>query len=112
MDNKEILEKAGSKKAVIGEYENKGIAKSNWISIIVAGILSLAFIITFGALKMREVCFAIAAICFTWASVFYFCQYFVAERKRVGIVIGAILEAMGAVAMIVLFALCVVGVIV
>ncbi len=112
MDNKEVLEKASSKKAVVGEYEDKGIAKSNWISIIVAGVLAVAFIITFGALRMREVCFAIAAICFTWASVFYFCQYFVAERKRVGILIGAFLEGAGAITMLVLFILCVVGVIV
>ena len=79
MDNKEILEKVSGKKAYVGEYENQGINKSNWISIIVAGIVAVVFIIVFGALRMKEVCFAIGAICFTWACVFYFCQYFIAK---------------------------------
>ena len=111
MDNKEFLEKVSGKKAYVGEYENQGINKSNWISIIVAGIVAVVFIIVFGALRMKEVCFAIGAICFTWACVFYFCQYFVAKRKKVGILIGAILETFGAVVMTVNFALTVVGVI-
>ena len=111
MDNKEILEKVSGKKAYVGEYENQGINKSNWISIIVAGIVAVVFIIVFGALRMKEVCFAIAAICFTWACVFYFCQYFIAGRRFAGILIGAILEAVGMVAMTTLFALTVTGVI-
>ena len=111
MDNKEILEKVSGKKTYVGEYENQGINKSNWISVIATGIVAVVFIIVFGALNMKEVCFAIAAICLTWACVFYFCQYFIAKRKKVGILIGAILETFGAVVMIVNFALTVVGVI-
>ena len=111
MDNKEILEIASGKKAVVGEYENQGISKSNWISVICTGIVAVAFIIVFACLNMKEVCFAIGAICFTWASVFYFCQYFVAGRRFAGILIGAILEAIGMITMTTLFALTVAGVI-
>jgi uncharacterized integral membrane protein len=111
MDNKEILERASGKKSYVGEYETQGINKSNWASVIATGIVAVAFIIVFACLNMKEVCFAIGAICFTWASVFYFCQYFVAGRRFAGILIGAVLEALGVVAMITCFALTVVGVI-
>ncbi len=111
MEREEVLQKAQNKKTVIGEYENQQISKSNWISIIVAGIVALAFIITFGALGMRAVCFAIGGICFSWATTFYFCQYFIAKRKHVGILIGAIAELLGALVMIVNFILSIVGVI-
>jgi hypothetical protein len=73
--------------------------------------VAVAFIIVFACLNMKEVCFAIGAICFTWASVFYFCQYFVAGRRFAGILIGAILEAIGMITMTTLFALTVTGVI-
>ena len=53
---------------------------------------------------------AIGAICFTWASVFCFCQYFVAKRKYFGILLGAILEAAGAITMLVFFVLRATGV--
>ena len=111
MDNKEILEIASGNKAVVGEYENQGISKSNWISVICTGVVAVAFIIVFACLNMKEVCVAIGAICFTWASVFYFCQYFVAGRRFAGILIGAILEAIGMITMTTLFALTVTGVI-
>ena len=39
MDKKEVLEKAGAKKSVIGEMEKQKTNKGNWISIIAAGIL-------------------------------------------------------------------------
>lgn len=110
MDNKEILEKAKSKKAIIGEMEKTKIDKSNWIAVIAACIVALAFIIIEGALGHRAECFAIGAICFTWASVFYFCQYFIAKRP-VGVLIGAILESFGALIMITNFILSTVGVI-
>ena len=111
MDNKEIIERASSKKSYVGEYEAQGINKSNWASIIATGIVAVVFIIVFAILNMKEVCFAIGAICFTWASVFYFCQYFVAGRRFAGIMIGAVLEAIGMVTMTTLFALTVTGVI-
>ena len=111
MDNKEIIERASSEKSYVGEYETQGINKSNWASVIATGIVAVVFIIVFAILNMKEVCFAIGAICFTWASVFYFCQYFVAGRRFAGIMIGAVLEAIGMVAMTTLFALTVTGVI-
>ena len=111
MNREEILEKAQSKKVQVGEYENQKIAKSNWISVIVTGIVALAFIIVFGALGHKEVCFAIGGICFSWATTFYFCQYFVAKRKHIGILLGAIGELLGAIIMILNFILSVVGVI-
>jgi hypothetical protein len=53
MNNKEILKKTSSKKALVGEYENQGINKSNWISVIATGIMAGVFIIVFGALNMK-----------------------------------------------------------
>ncbi|MBQ8177673.1 MAG: hypothetical protein IJ033_00620 [Clostridia bacterium] len=111
MERDEVLQKAQSKKAVVGEYENQKISKSNWISVIVTGIIALAFIIVFGALGQKAVCFAIGGICFSWATTFYFCQYFIAKRKHIGILLGAIGELLGAIIMILNFILSVVGVI-
>ena len=54
--------------------------------------------------------FAIAAICFCWASIFYFCQYFIAKRPW-QVLIGAILEAIGSLIMITNFILANIGVI-
>jgi len=48
--------------------------------------------------------YAIGAVCFTWASVFYFCQFFIAKRPY-GVLIGAILESIGAITMITLYVL-------
>ncbi|MBQ8909315.1 MAG: hypothetical protein IJY90_03420 [Clostridia bacterium] len=110
MDKQEILKKAQSKKAVVGEMEQRKIDKSNWIAVIVAGIFAVAFIIVFGALGLRECIWAIAAICFIWASVFYFCQYFLAKRPA-GVLIGAVLEGLGACIMIANFILDLTGVI-
>ena len=111
MEREEILQKASSKKAQIGEYENQKINKSNWISVIVTGIVAVAFIIVFAILQLKSVCFAIGAICFTWATTFYYCQYFIAKRKHWGILLGATLELLGALIMITNFILTTVGVI-
>ena len=111
MEREEILQKVSSKKAQIGEYENQKIAKSNWISVIVTGVIALAFICLFGALGLKSVCFAIGGICFSWATTFYFCQYFVAKRKHIGILLGAIGELFGALIMITNCILAIVGVI-
>lgn len=111
MEREEILKKASSKKAQVGEYENQKIAKSNWISVIVTGIVALAFICLFGALGLKSVCFAIGGICFSWATTFYFCQYFIAQRKHIGILLGAIGELFGVLVMITNCILAIVGVI-
>lgn len=109
MEREEILEKASKKKAVVGEMEKSKINKSNWIAIIVAGIIAVVFMIIEGALGHFSAIYAIGAICFTWASVFYFCQYFIAKRPF-GVLIGAILEGLGAVIMLTLYILFNVGV--
>ena len=109
MEKEEILEKA-KKKHPVGEMETAKINKSNWIALIVAGILAVALIIVEGAMKHYTAIYAIAFICFTWASVFYFCQFIVAKRHYAGILIGAVLDEIGAIAMLTLYILYNVGV--
>ena len=103
MNKEEILEKA-KKKHPVGEMEEKKISKSIWISLIVTIVMAVALLITEGYLGHFSAIFAIAAICFTWASVFYFCQYFVAKRPW-QVLIGAVLEGLGGIAMLVLYIL-------
>ena len=110
MEKEEILEKAQNKKDVVGEMERAKINKSNWIAVISACIVALAFIIIEGVLGHHSAIFAIAAVCFAWASVFYFCQYFIAKRP-VGVLIGAILEFLGAAIMITNYILYNIGII-
>ncbi len=110
MEKEEVLEKVQNKKAVVGEMEKEKINKSNWIALVIACFVAVTFMIVEGALGRRSVIFAIGAICFSWASVFYFCQYFIAKRPK-GVLIGAILETLGACIMITNYVLCLVGVI-
>ncbi len=111
MEREEILERVGTKKAVVGEMEKAKINKSCWIGNIVSVILAVVLIVVEGVFAHRSSIYAIASICFTWASVFYFCQYFIAKRPK-GVLIGGILEGLGAVTMITLFILTLCGVIV
>ena len=110
MEREEILEKAKSKKAIVGEMEKTKIDKSNWIAVIATMIVAVAFIVVEACLCHRASCFAIGAICFSWASVFYFCQYFIAKRPK-GVLVGAVLETLGALIMITNYILVNVGVI-
>lgn len=109
MEKDEILKRAQSNKDVIGEMERKKTSKANWIAVICTGILAVIFMITEGIRGNRPPIYALAAVCFTWASVFYFCQYFVAKRPW-QVLIGAVLEAIGAITMIVLYVLFSLGV--
>lgn len=102
MNNKEILEKVKSKKVYVGEMEQAKINKSCWIGNIAACVLAVVLMIIEGALGHFTAIYALASVCFTWASVFYFCQFFIAKRP-VGVLVGAVLEALGAVAMIVVY---------
>ncbi len=111
MDNKEILEKVSKKKAHVGEMESAKINKSCWIAVIVACILGLGFIIVEGILEHFTAIFAISGVMYTWASVFYFCQFFVAKRRFVGIIIGGTLHGLAAVAMVIFYILFSLGVI-
>ena len=104
LEREEILEKATKKKVVVGEMEKAKINKSNWISLIVAGIFAVILMVVEGVLGHFTAIYALASVCFMWASVFYFCQYFIAKRPY-GVLIGAILEGLGAIAMITLYIL-------
>ena len=109
MKKDEILKIAQQNKDKVGEMERKKVSKSNWIAVVSTGVLAIIFMICEGFQGHRTVIYAFAALCFTWASVFYFCQYFVAKRPW-QVLIGAALEAVGAVSMIVLYILFTVGV--
>ena len=109
MNKQEILEKAKEKKAVVGEMEKVKINKSCWIGNIVACIVAVILMVIEGLLGHFTAICAIGMVCFTWASVFYFCQYFIAKRPY-GVLIGAILEACGAITMITLYILFNIGV--
>ena len=103
MEKEEILKKIQEEKpALVGEMETQKINKGNWIAIIIAGIMAVAFMIIEGALGHYTSIFAISSICYTWASVLYFCQYFLAKRPW-QVLIGAILHGLAAIAMITLF---------
>ena len=98
------------KKHPVGEMETTKINKCNWIALIVTGIVAVALMIVEGTLKHFSALYAIGFICFTWASVLYFCQYFVAKRRYIGILIGAVLEGLGAITMLTLYILFSIGV--
>lgn len=48
------------------------MGKGNWIAIIVAGVLAVAFMIVEGVLGHFSAIYALGAVCYTLASVFYF----------------------------------------
>ena len=110
MEKEKILEKAKSKKAIVGEMEKVKINKSCWIANIVAVIVATALMITLGAMGVFTGLYAIASICFVWASVFYFCQYFLAKRPW-QVLIGAVLDSIGAIIMMTFFILYSIGVV-
>lgn len=102
MEKEEVLEKAGKKKAQVGEMEKEKMGKGNFIALIVAGVIAVIFMIVEGVLGHYTSIYALAAVCYAWASVFYFLQYFLAKRPW-PVLIGACLEGVAAIAMIVLF---------
>ena len=108
MEKEEVLNKA-KKKALVGEMEKVKINKSCWIGNIVACCVAVVLMVIEGLLGHHTSIFAIAMVCFSWASVFYFCQFFIAHRPK-GVLIGAVLEAIGAVIMIIMYVLMNVGV--
>ena len=104
MEKEEILKKAESKKALIGEMEQSKVVKAKWIALIVTAFAAVAFIITFGIQGNFTALYAVAFICYLWAGVFYFCQYFVAKRPW-QVLFGAVLHSLAAVTMLVFFIL-------
>lgn len=109
MDNKKILEKTKSKRAIVGEMEKEKINKSNWIGNIVACAIAVIFMILEGLWGHYTSIYALASVCFIWASVFYFCKFFIAKRPW-QVLIGAVLHGLGALIMITNFILTIVGV--
>ena len=110
MEKEEVLAKVQKKKAVVGEMEKAKINKSNWIAVVCACVVAVTFMIVEGLFGHFTSIYALATVCFVWASVFYFCQFFVAKRPY-GVLIGAILEALGACIMLTNFVLSLCGVI-
>lgn len=104
MNNKEILEKIKDKKVYIGEMEQTKINKSCWIGNIVACTLAVILMIVEGLRGHFTAIYALGAVCYTWASIFYFCQFFIAKRPK-GVLIGAVLHGLGALIMLAFFAL-------
>ncbi len=103
MDREEILEKSKrTKPALVGEMENTKTNKGNWIAIISAGGLAVVLMILCGAFRQYSSIFAIGAVCYCWASVFYTCQYFMAKRPW-AVLFGSVLHGLACVAMIVLY---------
>ena len=109
MDKKEILEKSQTNKDNVGEMERNKINKSCWISLIVTGIIAVAFIITEGVLGHFSAIYAIASICFIWSAVFYALEFFIAKRPW-QVLIGAVLEGLAAIFFIVRYILAACGV--
>ena len=108
MEKDKILQKA-HKKHPLGEMEAQKINKSNWIALIVAGVIAVALMITEGALGHFTGLYAIGFVCMTWACVLYTCQYFIAKRPA-GVLIGSVLHGIGAGIMLTLFILTNIGV--
>lgn len=104
MDKKEILEKAKSKKAVIGEMEKQKVGLGINISLIFAGVLAVVFICLECAKQNFAGGLAIGSICYGWASLQYFLQFFMAKRPW-QVLIGAVLHGLAFVACVVLYAL-------
>ena len=103
MEKEEIL-KIASEKKTIGEMEKNKISLSSFIALIVAGLVAVILMIVEGSLGHFTSIYALASICYIWASVFYFLQFFLAKRPK-GVLIGAILEGLAGIGMLVLFIL-------
>lgn len=110
MEKEEILERVKNQKVVIGEMEKRKIDKSCWIANLVAVIIANVFAVILGIMKMFAGLYAVYLVCLIWASVFYFCQYFIAKRPW-QILIGAVLYSIGAIIMVICFIIFAIGVV-
>ena len=106
MEREEILKKA-SKKAVIGEMERQKINKANWVAVIVAGIVAVAFMIIEGIFKHFSTIYVLSSICYLWASVMYLGQFLIAKRPW-QVLIGAVIYGILFVIMITIYVLSIV----
>ena len=109
MDKEQILEEAKKKTCLVGEMEKTGINKANWIALPIAGVVAVIFMVIEGVLGHYSAIYAIGTVCYSWACIFYLCQFFIAKRP-VGVLIGGILHGVGALIMLTFFILYNVGV--
>ena len=109
MEKEEILARA-KKKTLVGEMEKQKINSGNWIALIITGIVAVIWIIVEGIFGHRSAIYAIASICFCWASVFYLVQFVKAKRPW-QVLIGAVLDGLAFITMVTLYILTVCGVI-
>ena len=61
--------------------EQAKVNKSNWIVLICAGVVAVALMIIEGALGHYTAIYAIGAVCFSWASIFYFLPIFCRQTQ-------------------------------
>ena len=104
MEKQEILEKAQKKKVYVGEMEKAKINKSCWIANICACIIAVTFMVIEGFLGHYSAIYALGAVCYSWASIFYVGQFFIAKRPK-GVLIGGILHGIGAIIMLTFYVL-------
>lgn len=103
MEKEEILKKSQKEKpALVGEMEVQKTNKGNWIALITAGVVAVVFMIIEGALGHYTSIFALASVCYAWASILYFCQYFLAKRPW-QVLIGGVLHGLAFCTMIALY---------
>ncbi len=48
MNKEDVLKKAQSQKAIVGEMEHSKINTSNWIAVIVASFVAIIFMVVLG----------------------------------------------------------------
>lgn len=101
MEKEEILQR-NNKKRPIGEMELSKINKGNWIAVIIAATVAIIFMVVEGLQKHYSSIYALATVCYVWASVFYFLQYFIAKRPK-GVLIGAFLHGLAAIIMLIFY---------
>ena len=109
MEKEEILEKVGNKKAILGEMEKEKLSKSAFISLLVTGIVAVVFTIIEGIFQHFTAIYAIASLCFLWASIFYTLQYILAKRPW-QVLIGSVLDGLAFIFFLVRYILSICGV--
>ena len=109
MEKDEILQKVSKKKTVVGEMEKEKLGKCTLTSLVATFVAAVGFIVAEAALNHASAAFAIAALCYLWAGVFYTLQYFIAKRPW-PVLIGAILHCLACIFFVVRYILCVCGV--
>jgi len=107
MEKKDLMERAKNKKVYVGEMEKAKTNKGNWIALIVAGVIAVTFMIVEGALGHYSSLFALASVCYGWASVMYTCQFVLAKRPW-QVLFGSVLHGLACIGMIVLYIISVV----